>query len=71
MNVYALTFTCPDLTTQADAEIVRETLIDSPGVGEVDVDYINKVVKVTTANQDAGLDVRTRLFQSGFPPNED
>lgn len=71
MNVYSLSFKCPDIMTQADAEIVRATVLDSPGVGDVDVDFINKIVLVSTANVDEGLDVRTRLFQAGYPPEEE
>lgn len=70
MKVYEISFVCPDIQSQADAEIVREIIINSPGVGDVTIDLATKVVTVVTANQDAGLDVRHRLFDSGFPPDE-
>ena len=69
MNVFDLTFTCPDLKTQSDAEIIRESILASPGVGDVTIDHVNQTVHVVTANQDGGADVRARLFRSGFPPD--
>jgi hypothetical protein len=70
MNVYQLTFICPDMESQADVEMIRETVLNSPGVGDVTISLFEKTVVVSTANQDAGVDVRSRLFNAGFPPDE-
>ncbi len=70
MNVYELTFRCPDIKTQEDAEILRETLADGPGVGMIEVDWRTKIVQVVTSNQDAGRDVLKRLIDAGYRPED-
>lgn len=62
-----LIFRCPDIQNQADATSIHEVLTSSPGIGDVEVDYHTKRVRVVTANQDGGEDVRKRLSKAGFP----
>lgn len=58
---------CPDIHTQEDAMIVEQTLTNSPGIGDVEIDYRTGEVRVVTANQDGGLDVINRLSDAGYP----
>jgi hypothetical protein len=67
MTVFQLTFRCPDIKTMEDAEQVRETLMDSPGISDVDVDWRGGYVRATTANQDGGRDLIVRLSKAGYP----
>jgi hypothetical protein len=67
MTVYQLTFHCPDLKTLDDARILEATLMESPGISDVEVDWRSGMVKVATANQDGGTDVIARLSKAGFP----
>jgi hypothetical protein len=61
---------CPDIHTQEDEMIIHQTLQAAPGIGDVEVDYKTGEVRILTANQDGGLDVRRRLADAGFPPEE-
>jgi hypothetical protein len=70
MTVYQLTYHCPDLHTQEDAEIVRESLMNAPGFSDIDVDWRTGKVVVATANQDGGKDATMRLINAGFRPEE-
>jgi len=67
MRSFQLSYRCPDLANQEDAEIVRETLMSSPGVGDIDVDWRTKMVAVVSANQDGGVAVFNALRGCGFP----
>ncbi|MEZ0324277.1 MAG: hypothetical protein ACAH95_00065 [Fimbriimonas sp.] len=67
MTVFQLTFRCPDIKTMDDAEIVRENLMQSPGISDVEIDWRTGYVKAATANQDGGKDLERRLSQAGFP----
>jgi len=69
--VTELRLRCPDVHTQLDERVIREALANSPGIGEVDVDYVTGRLRVTTANQDHGVDVRRLLSAVGFPPEEE
>ncbi len=68
--MFELTFRCPDVKTMDDAEIVRESLMVSPGISEVDVDWRGGYVRAATANQDGGKDLERRLSEAGFPAEE-
>jgi hypothetical protein len=70
MRVYDLHFTCPDLTSQEDVDMLVTTLSSSPGVGMVEADWRTKKVRVETANQDGGEDVIERMIDAGFRPEE-
>jgi hypothetical protein len=70
MTVFQLTFRCPDVKTLDDAEIVRESLMMSPGISDVEVDWRGGYVKAATANQDGGKDLEKRLRDCGFPPED-
>ncbi len=70
MQTFNLTYRCPDIRTQEEAEMVRETLATSPGVGEIEVDYRTGEVRVSTSNQDGGKDLLARLIGSGYPPED-
>jgi hypothetical protein len=67
MTVHELTFRCPDLRTMEDAERIKEALMDSPGISDLDVDWRGGYVRAATANQDAGQDLISRLSKAGFP----
>jgi hypothetical protein len=54
--------------SQEDAEIVKESLMSCPGVGEMEVDWRTKEVRVVTSNQDGGKSVLEALLHCGFPP---
>ena len=70
MRVFELRYRCPDLHNQEDAEILRETLGSSPGIGMVEVDLSTRTVRVETANSDGGVDVYQRLINAGYPPED-
>ena len=70
MTTYRLTFRCPDLHSQEDAEILREHLVHVAGVGEVNVDYRTKLVEVVTSNQDGGRSIREVILKSDYPPED-
>jgi hypothetical protein len=70
MQTFHVEYRCPDIMSQEDAEMVREALIASPGIGDVDIDWRTKLVKVTTSNQDGGKSVLAVLLTCGFPPEE-
>ncbi|HSI73092.1 MAG TPA: hypothetical protein VK934_07925 [Fimbriimonas sp.] len=67
MTVYQLTFRCPDLKTIEDAEIIKASLMDSPGFSDIDIDWRGGYIRAATANQDAGRDLIARLSKAGFP----
>ena len=62
-----LKFRCPDMHFLADALDVERKLFRSPGVYEVQIDHVSGKVRVLTANQDGGVDVRRTLAAAGFP----
>jgi hypothetical protein len=70
MTVYEMVLNCPDMQSQADILLIREYLSLSPGVDMVECDLKTKKVRVTTAAQDGGADVRNRLSQAGFPAED-
>lgn len=70
MTVYQLTFHCPDMRTQEDAEIVRESLMNAPGFSDIEADWRTGIVTIATANQDGGKDATRRLIDCGFRPEE-
>lgn len=70
MTTFEILFTCPDLMNQEDQLIIGQTLDGSPGINDIDVDFAAKRVRVTTANQDGGVDVRAKLVAAGFPPSD-
>jgi hypothetical protein len=70
MVTYQLKYRCPDIQSQEDAEIVREMLVNLPGVGDFDVDWRSKTVSVVTASQDDGKSVYAALLRSDYPPED-
>lgn len=71
VKTFDLHFICPNVRLQEDEVIVHQTLEAAPGVGLVEVDYKTGRVRVITANQDGGLDVRQRLDGAGYPVAEE
>ena len=65
-----LHMTCPDLHSQADGRNLGRVLYMSPGVDDVEIDYITGQVRVVTANQDGGIDIKRKLSESGFPAKD-
>jgi len=61
------TFECPDIRTQMDAEIIRETLANASGIDDcqVDVPARSVTVRFVEALNDAAL--RGHLRDAGFP----
>lgn len=59
---------CPDIRTQIDDQIVQGVLRHAPGVGDIDIDWHTGRIRVVTANQDHGVDIRQRLIGAGYPP---
>ncbi len=49
---------------------VRGALLDAPGVEEFDFDIANRLVKVVMNDLDAEPDVRWRLDQAGYRPQD-
>jgi hypothetical protein len=70
MTVYELELQCLDFKAQMDAQLIRQALVASPGVGMIDFDLPGHRVRVITANQDGGRDVVLRMSRAGFPPEE-
>lgn len=70
MRVYELRFNCPDLRTQEDADGVRASLLDAPGIEDVDVDWRAGKVRAVASSQDYGATVLRHLIEAGFPPED-
>jgi hypothetical protein len=70
MNTYRLTYRCPDIHTQEDAECIRDALMSAPGVGDIEVDWRTKIVQVVCSDQDGGKTVLQLLIGAGFSPED-
>lgn len=68
MELYAHTYRCPDVVSQEDALIIRETLQNAPGIEEVEVDHADHSVYVRTANQEGLQEIVAMLTTAGYPP---
>lgn len=71
VRTFELVFKCPDVRTQEDEIIIQQTMAAAPGIGDVEVDHRTGYVRIVTANQDGGIDVRQRLEGAGYPPVEE
>ncbi len=67
MEVFAKSFYCPDMVSQEDAMAVQESLINAPGIDEIEPDHVTHTVYVSSANQDGLGDIEWRLRDAGFP----
>ena len=68
MEVFAKTFYCPDMVSQQDAEIVKQALLNAPGIESIEPDHVTHTVYVSCANQDGLGDIEWRLSDVGFAP---
>ncbi len=70
MTSFQIAVRCPDVKNQEDVMIVTQSLNASPGIGMINVDYHNHVVRFMTSNQDGGKDAISRLIAAGYEPEE-
>jgi hypothetical protein len=70
IHLTSKTFHCPDIRDQADVEDVQVALSAAPGLEGAEVDWVAKTVSARLANPEAAEDVRQRLADAGFPPEE-
>ena len=66
MQNFQLRLKCDEIQNQQDEMEIQNTLAQSPGIDIVEVDIQRHEIKVTTANQDKGIDVIRRLDDAGF-----
>jgi hypothetical protein len=60
----------PNLRLQEDGLTVRQALLAAPGIGTIELDHRTGNMRIETANQDGGVDVRQRLADAGYPVTE-
>lgn len=62
------TFHCPDIRSQADAEIIRETLDNAPEIADCEIDIAARTVTVRFVESMNQTQLEEHLGDAGFPP---
>jgi copper chaperone CopZ len=61
-------FLCPDIRSQSDAEIIRETLENAPEIDSCEIDVPARTVTVRFAESLNEFALAEHLRDAGFPP---
>jgi hypothetical protein len=70
MELFTKKFYIPNLQSQGDEIMIEETLQNSPGIENYEIDHVLHTAQVTTANQDGMRDVVFLLNDIGFAPQD-
>lgn len=65
------TFHCPNIRSQADAELISETLYAAPEINECTVDVPDRKVTIEYAEALNESEVKRHLSSAGFPAEEE